>query len=231
MRTRKHDRAMLKQIGHELKHHVPFTLGGTVAGAAVMAGMVYGRVPHEVSEKLFAVAHPLHVLFSAMVTAGMYRLHGRGQWWATLLIGYVGAVAIGTVSDCLIPYLGEWLLGAADEHVHAHAHIGFIELWWLVNPLALAGAAIAYFRPRTEFPHAGHVLLSTAASLFHMTMAMHEGVSVTTAAVLPVFLFLAVWLPCCTSDIVFPLLFVSPEDRPTCGHCCGEADPDHTGRT
>ena len=27
-------------------------------------------------------------------------------------------------------------------------------------------------------------------------------------AVIPVFLFLAVWLPCCTSDIVFPLLFV-----------------------
>ncbi|AHM58129.1 hypothetical protein EAL2_808p06260 (plasmid) [Peptoclostridium acidaminophilum DSM 3953] len=23
-----------------------------------------------------------------------------------------------------------------------------------------------------------------------------------------VFLFLAVWIPCCTSDIVFPLLFV-----------------------
>lgn len=24
---------------------------------------------------------------------------------------------------------------------------------------------------------------------------------------IPLFLFLAVWVPCCTSDIVFPLLF------------------------
>jgi hypothetical protein len=31
----------------------------------------------------------------------------------------------------------------------------------------------------------------------------------TLATMLPVgaFLFLAVWIPCCTSDIVFPLLF------------------------
>ena len=29
-------------------------------------------------------------------------------------------------------------------------------------------------------------------------------------AVIAVFLFLAVWLPCCTSDIVFPLLFSPP---------------------
>jgi len=37
---------------------------------------------------------------------------------------------------------------------------------------------------------------------------------------LPVFLFLAVWLPCCTSDIVFPLLFVPSNQRPgcSCGH-------------
>jgi len=28
-----------------------------------------------------------------------------------------------------------------------------------------------------------------------------------TATVVLFFLFLAVWIPCCTSDIVFPLLF------------------------
>ena len=51
-------------------------------------------------------------------------------------------------------------------------HTGFIEKWWLVNPLAILGVTIAYFRPTTKFPHAGHVLLSTWASLFHILMAV-----------------------------------------------------------
>ena len=51
------------------------------------------------------------------------------------------------------------------------------------------------------------MLLSTWASLFHMTMALGEDVSMFVMALVPVCLFLAVWIPCCTSDIVFPLLF------------------------
>jgi len=39
-----------------------------------------------------------------------------------------------------------------------------------------------------------------------MTMAMAMGVSVQAYGAVAIFLFLAVWLPCCTSDIVFPLL-------------------------
>jgi len=199
---------MLKEIAVELRSHAPFTLGGTVVGAGIMALMAHGGASRELSQGLFAVFHPAHVLLSAMVTAGIYRLHARGRWWATLVVGFTGAVAIGTLSDCLIPYLGEAVLGAAGEDIHAHAHIGFIELWWLVNPLAVAGAAVGFMWPRTKFPHAGHVLLSTAASLFHMTMSVGRSVSIGTLLILPVFLFLAVWVPCCTSDIVFPLLFI-----------------------
>jgi len=216
----------LGRITHELKHHAPFTLGGTVVGVAVLAVMVYAGVAREVSETLFSVFHPLHVLLSAIVTAGMYRLHGKGRWWATLLIGYVGSVGIGTLSDCLIPSLGELLFQAGDQHVHAHAHIGFIELWWAVNPLALLGAVIGCLWPKTKLPHAGHVLLSTAASLFHMTMAMTHSVSAWTIVGVAVFLFLAVWLPCCTSDIVFPLLLVPKERWPACEHCRSRAEKD-----
>lgn len=76
-----------------------------------------------------------------------------------------------------------------------------------MNPLAAIGIAIAYLWPKTAFPHAGHVLFSTWASLFHMTMALGETITPLASTVIPVFLFLAVWIPCCTSDIVFPLLF------------------------
>jgi hypothetical protein len=124
-----------------------------------------------------------------------------------ILIGYTGTISIATLSDSIIPYLGEILLNLPNKGIH----IGFIEKWWIVNPFAILGIAIAYFNPTTKFPHLGHVLLSTWASLFHIIMALggiiNWGLLITTF----LFLFLAVWIPCCTSDIVFPLLFTKKE--------------------
>jgi len=76
-----------------------------------------------------------------------------------------------------------------------------------VNPAAFLGIAFGYWRPITKFPHSGHVLISTWASLFHIIMALGGVVSWVTLLGIFLFLFLAVWAPCCTSDIVFPLLF------------------------
>jgi hypothetical protein len=193
----------LKTVARELQVHAPFTAFGALTGIAIMAAITYTRLPTKVSMFLFWTFHPVHVLLSALVTAGMYRLHGGGKLWRTLLIGYFGAIGIATLSDSVIPYLAEALLGLPGRGIH----LGVIEKWWLVNPLAFAGVAIAYFRPKTRFPHAGHVLLSTWASLFHVMMAVGTEVSAPTAILVAVFLFLAVWVPCCTSDIVFPLLF------------------------
>lgn len=204
---------MLRPIVEELKHHAPFTLFGAFTGIVLM--VAFRKLPSETSYRLFYVFHPLHVLLSALVTASMYELHKcrsdrkRCNLWILLAIGYVGSIGIATLSDSLIPYLGETLL----KMPHRHAHIGFIEEWWLVNPLALLGIAIAYFRPRTKLPHSGHVLLSTWASLFHILMAKGGALSLLSYAAVFVFLFIAVWVPCCVSDIVFPLLFVKEEHR------------------
>ena len=121
-----------------------------------------------------------------------------------ILVGYFGSVGIATLSDSLIPYVGEALLNMPRRE----AHIGFIEKWWLVNPLAIIGIMIAYFKPSTKFPHAAHVLISTWASLFHIIMAAGKGMGMLVYVAVFFFLFIAVWLPCCVSDIVFPLLFV-----------------------
>lgn len=194
---------MLKTILKELKAHAPFTTFGALTGVVVMVVVFYARMPRAVSEGLFWAFHPLHVFLSALVTAGMYRLHSKGKLWATIIIGYLGSIGIATLSDCIIPFFGEWLL----DLPHRHIHLGFIEKWWLVNPLALAGIGVACVRPETKFPHAGHVLLSTWASLFHITMAMGDKLGFLEMGLVAVFLFLAVWVPCCLSDIVFPLLF------------------------
>ncbi len=197
-----------KIIYKELKEHAPFTAFGTLTGIVIMVIIIQVKIPRSISETLFGVFHPFHVLLSALVTAGIYRRHSRGVFWKTLLVGYFGAIGIGTLSDCLMPFVGEWLL----DLPHRHTHIGFIEEWWLVNPLAIVGAIIAWRWSRTKFPHAGHVLVSTWASLFHMTMALGKDVSTLTFVLVPVFLFLAVWIPCCTSDIVFPLLFAKDQE-------------------
>lgn len=205
---------MIKTIAKELKAHAPFTLLGAMVGVAVAMTFVYTGVPRHIAHKLFWTFHPAHVFFSALVTAAMYRRYGKGSVVATVIIGYVGSVAIGTVSDSLIPYLGEWLLGLPDSH----AHIGFIDMWWLVNPLAVLGVVVAMVWPKTKLPHAGHVLLSTGASLFHMIMAIGNHASPATMVLIPVILFFAVWAPCCTSDIVFPLLFTGKTPPCSCGH-------------
>jgi hypothetical protein len=209
---------MLRSIIKELKNHSPFTGFGALTGILIM--VFYQDLSKALSFRVFYVLHPLHVFLSALVTAAIYELHecqqisrkcirGQCSLWKLLLIGYVGSVGIATVSDSLIPYLGELLLDLPNREIH----VGFIEKWWLVNPLALAGICFAYFKPMTKFPHAGHVLISTWASLFHILMAVGTSLIWSSYIVIFLFLFLAVWVPCCVSDIVFPLLFVKQKNK------------------
>jgi hypothetical protein len=203
-----------KTILKELESHAPFTLFGAFTGLLCM--LLFKNLDHETSRKIFYVFHPAHVLLSAIVTASIFQLYSKKRkFLMILLVGFFGSLGIGTLSDSLIPYIGEMLLGMHVEvHAHEqagfaeHAHIGFIEGWYIVIPAAIVGVLIAHLRPKTKFPHAGHVLLSTWASSFHMLMAMAGQLSWWKAAGSLGFLFLAVWLPCCISDIVFPLLFV-----------------------
>ncbi|MFC1967000.1 hypothetical protein ACFLWI_08740, partial [Chloroflexota bacterium] len=82
-----------------------------------------------------------------------------------------------------------------------------IETWRLVNSAALVGIIIGYFRPTTKLSHTAHVFISTWASLFYFA-AFGVAQWIPVLHFIFLFLFLAVWLPCCVSDIVFPLLFV-----------------------
>jgi hypothetical protein len=207
---------MIKDISKELKNHIPFTSFGALTGILVI--FVSLKMPKNISYNIFYVLHPIHVVLSAMVTASIYKLHTCGRFgkkclkgqcnlWVLLLIGYVGSVGIATLSDSIIPFLGETLLNMPYRGIH----LGFIEKWWLVNPLAIVGVIFAYFKPTTKVPHAGHVLLSTWSSLFHILMAVGATLQWFSYIAIFVFLFIAVWIPCCLSDIVFPLLFVKEQ--------------------
>ena len=197
---------MLKIIIRELKEHIPFAIFGASTGIIIMVILYY--FPIKFSYNIFYTLHPFHVLLSAYTTAAMYK-HNTDNWhknkiWIMILVGYFGSIGIATLSDSLIPYLGEVLLDLPNRGMH----IGFIERWWLVNPLAFAGIIIAYFKQTTKIPHAGHVLLSTWASLFHIIMALGGSIHWSLFIVVFLFLFFSVWIPCCVSDIAFPLVFV-----------------------
>jgi len=179
---------------------------GALTGIIVM--LIFYKIPFRASHTIFYILHPLHVLFSALVTASMFKLHSKkGKLWVIILIGYFGSIGIATLSDCIIPYIGERLLNLPNTGIH----LGFIEKWWLVNPLAFAGIAIALLKPTTKIPHSGHVLLSIWATLFHIIMALGGVLTILKSLIIFIFLFIAVWIPCCLSDIIFPLLFVKEE--------------------
>jgi len=243
-------KSRLSAIASELRSHAPFTFFGAATGVVCM--LIFKNVGSEASHRLFQVFHPAHVVLSAMVTASLFALYQKKRnFLAILLVGYVGAVGVATLSDCVLPFFGESILGVAIP-VHGHSqeaaaehereaeaehateaqtheseaehevaagaephegpriHLGFIEDWYLVNPAAVLGVVIAFFLPHTKFPHAGHVLISTWASSFHVLMNTHTALSPLMLAGILVVLFVAVWLPCCVSDIVFPMLFVGP---------------------
>ncbi|MEA1869946.1 MAG: hypothetical protein U9N09_07375 [Euryarchaeota archaeon] len=199
---------MIGQIADELKEHAPFTFFGALTGVAIMLAIVYGGFLPQVasiSENLFYVLHPAHVLLSASVTTALYVRYGKRKLWIALLIGYTGSIGIATLSDSIIPSIGEVLLDLPNRG----PHIGVIEKPLLTNLASLLGIAIGYryWKGTTEFPHAGHVLISIWASLFHIIMALGATVDWVRIIGILLFLFLAVWIPCCTSDIVYPLLF------------------------
>jgi hypothetical protein len=208
---------MFKRIIHELKEHAPFTLFGALTGIILMFSL--RNIPREVAYNLFYVFHPLHIALSAVVTTSLYRMYvvnekpGIKMFLKVIVIGYLGSVTIGTLSDSLIPFWGEMLLNMP----HRHTHIGFFEKLWLINPVAIISILIACRKPFTKFPHAAHVLISTWASLFHMLMAVDTTQAVSYFGIF-IFLFIAVWLPCCFSDIVFPLLFI--KDKSAFKGCC-----------
>jgi len=163
---------MVTYIYQELRRHIPFTAFGAATGIVIVI-LLQDMLPAATYYHMFYILHPVHVVLSALVTSSVFKFHNpdcklKCNFWLLLLIGYLGSIGIATLSDSLIPYLGEYLMNMPNKEVH----IGFIEKWWLVNPLAVLGVAIAYYWPSTKFPHAGHVLLSTWASLFHIIMAL-----------------------------------------------------------
>ncbi len=200
---------MYKNVFKELKIHAPFTFGGAFIG--ILIPFFIRNIPENISLNLFYIFHPAHVLLSAFVTTSMYKLHKpNASKLKIFIIGFVGSIGIASLSDSIIPFLGETILNLP----HRELHLGFVEKWYFVNPIAIIGILSANLKPFTKLPHSLHVMISTIASLFHIILALGSSfISLFMFFEIVFLLFLSVWVPCCFSDIVFPLLFVKNKDN------------------
>jgi len=215
----------LKHLGEELFSHLPFSIFSAVGGmilVAVLAFVVepfYGGREAGLSgafRELFHIFHPAHMLFSATATTAMFWRYERRPVKACI-VGFLGAIVVCGVSDIVMPYVSGLLLGAKME-----MHICIIEHPQLVLPFTLVGIATGFLAAdhivrATFFSHAAHVLVSSAASLlylvsFGLTDWVHQ------AGLVFIFVVLAVMIPCCISDIIFPLLAVTADGRPIPEH-------------
>jgi len=177
------------------------------------------------SEVMFHVLHPIHLLLSAMATTAMFFRYERRSGKA-VVVGFIGSVGVCGLSDIFMPFLaGHWL---AAEHMHFHwcliAHPQVVLPFVALGILSGLAAASTVGRS-TIFSHSAHVLVSCAASLFYLISYGVDDWFV--AAKFPhVFgiVVLCVTIPCCLSDILFPLLIATPGAETHCRAVC-----DHNG--
>ncbi len=209
----------------ELREHVPFSVSAVaigLAGAGAICILGFGTdggLPAppaggghagdgqavSPAQLFFHLFHPMHMFFSAAATAAMFHRYENKPIKA-LAIGLMGAIGVCGISDIVLPHLALAILG-----VHTHWHICVWEHPDLVFPFAAVGvfvgiAAAGSVVRSTIISHSLHVFASTMASIFYMVGPLGIIAWIDVIGKVFMFIVIAVVVPCCLSDIVFPLL-------------------------
>lgn len=208
----------------ELREHTPFSvsavaIGLIVAGAICILGSqlqgVHGvgaesqHAGHEhgpvFAGLFFHLFHPAHMLFSAAATTAMFFRYER-RIAKAVVVGLAGAVGVCGISDIVVPHLSLAILGAKTPW-----HICVLEHPALALPFAAVGVLIgiataAGVSRSTLISHSLHVFASTMASIFYMVGPLGLVAWIDDLGKVLIFVILAVMVPCCLSDIVFPML-------------------------
>ena len=207
----------IKHILIELREHLPYSIFSVASGMIILGLLTFGSeifgaknisVP---SRGLFHIFHPVHLLFSATATTAMFWRHEK-KIFKAIIIGFIGAVGICGISDIFIPYIAGFLLG-----VKMHLHICIIEHPGLILPFVIAGIFTGLIVPNatqksTIFSHTAHILISSIASILYLiSFGLVDWIHV--AGMVFIYMVLAVIIPCCASDIVFPLLLTKKTKR------------------
>ncbi len=200
------------RVIEELAHHLPYTLVGSLVAMAVVWFFAAQRLHQGIAEQLFEESrtafhlfHPLHVCLSAIATTALSWRTSR-RLLQTVLTGALGTIIPCGLSDYVFPYLGGRLLNQPMElHACVVAHP---QMFFPFLILGILGGLWAEERLTGShfFSHAAHILVSSVASLLYLISFGCVAWMTDVRFVFPVFLIilLAVWIPCCISDIVIP---------------------------
>ncbi len=211
----------------EIRDHLPFSvtavaLGLITAGTICILGSGFadavpaetlpgheGHADHvhgpEFAQLFFHLFHPAHMFFSAVATTAMFCRYDRSTIKA-IIVGLVGAVGVCGASDILMPQVSLMILGEQTPW-----HICVIEHPGMVLPFAVIGVIVGVVASSgvlrsTLISHSLHVLASSMASIFYMVGPLGVVAWIDKVGQVFVFVVLAVMVPCCLSDIVFPML-------------------------
>jgi hypothetical protein len=197
--------------------HEPGQEGPQACAAAHDDGHEHAHSPALLFFHLF---HPAHMLFSAAATTAMFYRYEKKALKA-IIIGLIGAIGICGISDIAMPHVSVMLLGFRPP-----LHICILQHPLMVLPFAIVGVLIGLAASgtvirSTVISHSLHVLASTMASIFYMVGPLGLVAWIDRLGLVFLFVVLAVMIPCCLSDIVFPLL-MSKRSREAYGlepHC------------
>ncbi len=203
----------LRYVLVELAYHLPYSIFGITAGLVAMGVLSFlailmqaeALLP-EASIELFHVFHPAHMLISAVATTAMFYKHEK-RIVKAVIVGFIGSVTICGISDIIFPFIGGLMLGQEME-----MHICILANPNLVFPFLVVGVVAGLLLPQTsekatQYSHSAHVFVSSAASILYL---VGFGFTDWIHAVGAVFIItiIAVMIPCCVSDIVFPIACV-----------------------
>jgi len=197
----------------EFGRHLPYTfICSLIAMGAVwyfgvtqMPQLAAAGISAE-GEWSFHILHPMHIALSAIATTSVFWRYER-RLTKAVLVGFFGTVIPCGFSDYIFPFVGGRLLGQPMD-----LHICLAEHPMLILPFLLLGILGGLlFEERLSgssvFSHGAHVFVSSLASLLYLVSFGFTGWLTDIHLVFPVFVVvvIAVWIPCCISDIAIPV--------------------------
>ena len=204
------------RIVKELIHHLPYSAVGV---AAALGLLLAGQKMGWKADYFEAVAglhwmHGIHVFLGAVVASAIFWKYDR-RVTPLLWIGILFPTLTCTLSDMLVPYPGSKVFGGVSVFHVAFFHEP-LTVWVPAVLGAVIGATSVQFVVRlTEIMHLGHVLISALASLLYLVAFSFSFWEAHAWISFGITVF-AVWMPCCLSDIVLPLVFTKGRGI----HCC-----------
>ncbi len=196
----------IKELIHELKHHLPLTSIATIL--AIIVVIIFNQTSFDLSEKIFEGFHFAHIFLASVVASAMFYRY-KSKLFFSIIVGILSSVIFGSISDVIFPYLGAFVFNLKPEF-----HLPLIEEPILILGVGIFGGLSGIFLKITKLPHFLHVGISVLASMFYLVSYIPE-INLFFILISFVLVVISVVLPCCIGDIILPFLFLKEKIK----HC------------